>query len=188
MVLGLHAARPPATATAELTVARRDVPAGAVLTPDDLTRVAVPPALVPAGARSDAAGRVLATGLRRGEPVTDARLIGPGLTAGHPDLVAVPIRLPDAAMAALLRPGDHIRLLATDPQAGTTVTAADDALVLALPASDAPDGKDGASASSGNAVMTGLGGRLVVVGIPEIIVTRVTSAAVKDFLTYAYPH
>lgn len=183
VVLGLQAARPPAPATAVLTVARHDLSAGSVLTAADLTTIAVPPGVVPAGAVRRPTGRVLAAGLRRGEPLTDLQLVGPGLTAGHPDLVALPVRLPDAGMAALLRVGDHVRLLATDAQRGTTTTVAPDAVVLALPAGDAASAK-----VSSAGVTSTLGGRLVVVGLPEDLVTLVTSAAVRDFLTYAYPN
>ncbi len=184
VVLGLQAARPPAPVTAALTVARHDLPAGAVLTAADLTTVAVPPRAVPAGVVRRPTGRVLAAGLRRGEPLTDLQLVGPGLTAGHPDLVALPVRLPDAGMAALLRVGDHVRLLATDAQRGTTTTVAPDALVLALPSDD--DATAAKVSSAG--VTSALGGRLVVMGLPESLVTLVTSASVRDFLTYAYPN
>lgn len=188
VVLGLQAARPSPPATAALIVARHDLPAGAVLSAADLTSVAVPPDAIPAGTVRRAAGRILATPLHRGEPLTDLRLVGPALTQGHPDLVAVPIRLPDAGMAALLRVGDRIRLLATDPQGSdapvAVTTVAEDALVLALPAAD--DGTAAKTSSTG--VTSALGGRLVVVGVIESEVDRVTSAAVRDFLTYAYPH
>lgn len=182
VALTVHAVRPPPPASVALTVAGRDLPAGAVLTADDLTRVRVPPDAIPAGLADRLTGRVLAAAVRRGEPITDARLVGPDLTAGHPGLVAVPVRLPDAAMAALLRVGDRVELLATDPQGGSTTVAAPDALVLALPATGAT------SSNSGGSVTTGSGGRLVVVGVSEDLLTRVAGAAVRGFLTYAYRH
>jgi Flp pilus assembly protein CpaB len=185
VALTVHAVRPPPPTSVGLTVAAHDLPAGAVLAADDLTRVRVPPGAIPAGLAARPAGRVLAAAVRRGEPITDARLIGPDLTAGHPGLVAVPVRLPDAAMAALLRVGDRVELLATDPQDGSTTVAASEALVLALPAAgETPV----TSANSQNAVTTGSEGRLVVIGVTENLVTRVTGAAVRDFLTYAYRH
>jgi len=191
VVLGLQAAHPAPPATAEMTVARRDLPAGAVLSAVDLTSVSVPPDAIPAGAQRQVTGRILASGLRRGEPVTDLRLVGPTLTQGHPGTVAVPVRLPDADMARLLRVGDRIRLLATDVQHGGTITVAPDALVLALP--DSPGAADASSStaaegSGANGVTSPLSGRLVVVGIEPDLVTLVTSASVKDFLSYAYPN
>lgn len=184
VVLGLHAARPGEPASASLTVASRDLPAGTTLGPDDLASVRVPPAAVPAGADegTELDGRVLASPVRRGEPVTDRRLVGPDLTAGRPGLVAVPVRLPDPEMAALLRVGDHLRLLATDAASGATRVVAPDAEVLALPPAET------SGSAGGNGVMAGLNGRLIVVGVPDGLVTGVTSASVRDFLTYAYPN
>ena len=69
-------------------------------------------------------GRQLAAPLRRGEPVTDAALVGPSLVRGRPDLVALPVRLPDTAMAELLRVGDGVDLVAADPQGGPAATVA----------------------------------------------------------------
>jgi Flp pilus assembly protein CpaB len=185
VALTVHAVRPPAPASVALTVAGRDLPAGTVLAAGDLARVRVPPGAVPAGFIERPTGRVLAAALRRGEPITDARLVGPDLTAGHPELVAVPVRLPDAAMASLLRVGDRVELLATDPQDGGTTVAAPDALVLALPAA----GETPVTPQNPpNAVTSGSGGRLVVIGVTENLVTRVAAAAVRDFLTYAYGH
>jgi len=191
VVLGLQAARPASPATATLTVAGRDLPAGTTLSAADLTTVRVPPDAVPDGTAArrpdDLSGRVLAAGLRRGEPVTDLRLVGPALAEGSPGRVAVPVRLPDPEMAALLQVGDHVQLLATDAAGGTTRVVAPDAAVLALPAGM---GRDVSSTShpGANAVTAGLGGSLIVVGVPEVLVTSVTSAAVRDFLTYAYPN
>lgn len=185
VALGVQAVRPPAPASVALTVAAHDLPAGTVVATGDLTRVRVPPGALPAGLTDQLTGRVLAGAVRRGEPITDARLVGPDLTDGHPGLVAVPVRLPDAAMAALLRVGDRVQLLATDPQDGSTTVAAPDALVLALPAADETPVT---SSVSPNAVTTGAGGRLVVIGVTEDLITRVAAAAARDFLAYAYRH
>jgi pilus assembly protein CpaB len=104
--------------TARVLVAVRDLAAGAALTSRSVRLVAVPADLVPAGAvvSLDAAGdRIIAAPVRRGEPITDARLLGPGLVAGlsPPDMRAVPVRLADAQTATLLRAGDQIDLYAT---------------------------------------------------------------------------
>jgi len=111
-------------------------------------------------------------------PVTPA-----SLAASHPALSVVPVRLPDAAMASLLRVGDRIDLLATDPDGGETTVVGDHALVLALPPAGGSDENGGESA-----VTSGLTGRLVVVGVPPGTVESVTSASVRDFLSYAYAH
>ena len=66
----------------------------------------------------DPVGEVLAAPLRAGEPVTDVRLVGARADDGQPGLVAVPVRLPDPGMVALLDVGDRIDVVATDPQEG----------------------------------------------------------------------
>ncbi|RIQ22326.1 RcpC/CpaB family pilus assembly protein, partial [Jiangella rhizosphaerae] len=71
-----------------------------------------------------------------GEPITDRRLLGPGLLDGWgADVVAAPVRVADTGAAGYLRPGDRIDLLATalDGAAHTDVVAAD-VPVLAVPA------------------------------------------------------
>lgn len=175
---GLHAARPAPPPTVALTVAARDLPAGTTLTPSDLATVRVPPGGVPDDARDDPVGETLAAPLRRGEPITGVRLVGPSLTTGHPELTAVPVRFPDAAMAGLLHAGDRVDLYVTDPASGRTESVMHDALVLALPHESETPGQ--------NAVTNGLQGRLVIVGVAADSVETVTSASVGGFLTFAY--
>ncbi|MDN4159898.1 SAF domain-containing protein [Nocardioides abyssi] len=170
----LQATARPAPATVAVTVAARDLPAGEVVTTGDVVRAAWSPGSAPADL-ADPVGRVLAAPVRAGEPVTDVRLVGPGLTEGRPDLVAVPVRLPDAGMAALLEVGDRIDLLAADPRAGGADVVAGGVPVLALPVDDDP-------AVGGN----GLTGRLVVVGAGPTEVTAVADAATRAFLTFAW--
>jgi hypothetical protein len=113
--------------------------------------------------------------LRAGEPVTDVRLVGPSLTEGYPGLAAVPVRLPDAAMADLLAVGDRVDLVSADPQGTGATVVASGVPVLALPAGD---GEVGAA---------GLTGRLVVVGAAPGDVARIADASVRTFLTVAFP-
>lgn len=171
---GLHVAGSPPPAEVPVTVAARDLPSGAVLTGDDLRTVGFAPGSVPAGAVAEAAGRTLAAPLRAGEPVTDVRLVGPALTDGYPGLAAVPVRLPDAGVAGLLTVGDRVDLVAADPEGGATVVASG-VPVLALPAADGDPG------------VTGLGGRLVVVGVPPPDVPLMADASVRTYLTVAFP-
>lgn len=109
----LSAMRSAAPRWVPIPTAARDLPSGATLRPSDVRPVSVPAAAVPAGVvRSGLPGRVLAGPMRRGEPVTDARLIGSRLLNGYgPGLVAVPVRMADAGSARLLRPGDRIDVL-----------------------------------------------------------------------------
>ncbi|MCD4526860.1 SAF domain-containing protein [Nocardioides sp. cx-173] len=171
---GLHAATAPPPATVEVPVAAHDLAAGTVLDGQDLVRVAFAPKSVPDDLAEDPVGRTLAGPLRRGEPLTAVRLVGPALTDGRPDLVATPVRLPDPGMVGLLSVGDRIDLVAADPQAGDAEVVARDVPVLALPADD------GAAAASG------LPGRLVVVGADPSEVGALTAAAVRTVVTFTW--
>jgi Flp pilus assembly protein CpaB len=64
--------------------------------------------------------------MRRGEPLTDVRLLGPALVQALavPGLVAVPLRVADgAAAAALAHPGDVVDVLATSDTGDSTDAA-----------------------------------------------------------------
>jgi hypothetical protein len=172
---GVQAVAGPAPPTVPVLVAARDLPAGAELAAADLETVRFAPGSAPAGVARDPVGQVLAAPLRRGEAVTDVRLVGPELTEGQPGLVGVPVRLPDPGMVALLDVGDRIDLVATDPQAGGASVVAADVPVLAIPAAD-----DQAGAS-------GLPGRLVVVGAEAGQVGPLAEATVRAFVTFTWP-
>ena len=174
---GLRSVAAPPPPVVEVLVAATDLPAGTVLEPDDLRPVAVPPEAVPSSTASAPTGRTLAAPLRRGEPVTDVRLVGPDLTEGLDDVVAVPLRLPDAGSVGLLRVGDVVDLVGADPRGGGASTVASGARVLALPstASDAP----GTGA-------TGLPGRLLVVGVAPEEVDALVAATVDTVMTYVW--
>lgn len=187
---GLRTVAPAGPRTVPMTVAARDLAAGDTVAAGDVTTTDVPPGAVPEGTLGRPAGHVLASAVRRGEPITDARLVGASLATAHPGLVALPVRLPDGAMAGLLEPGDRVDLYAVaatgDANAGDNGNAAStgsrrvagQVLVLAVP----PPDHDGASAAAG------LSGRLVVVGVPDEDVPAVTDASVRSFLTFAFVH
>jgi hypothetical protein len=147
-----------------------------VLRPGDVRVVGFAPGTAPSGRIRDPVGRQLAGPLRRGEPVTDAALIGPSLVRDRPDLVALPVRLPDTAMAELLRVGDEVDVISADPQGGPAATVARGAVVLALPPAPA------------DAAADGLPGRLVLLGVHAAEVPSVSSATVTHFLTVAWAH
>ena len=171
---GLHAVAGPPPATVAVRTAAHDLPAGTVLREDDLGSVAFAAGSVPDGLAGDAVGRTLASPVRAGEPITDVRLVGAGLADAHPELTAMPIRLPDPGGVALLDPGDRIDLLATDPQAGGSRIVATGALVLAVPS------------TSSTADPASPGGALVVVGVLPSSVTLLSEASVRWFLTFAF--
>ncbi|GAB2970465.1 Flp pilus assembly protein CpaB [Nocardioides montaniterrae] len=170
----VHAVAPPAPARTAVTVAAHELPAGRQLEPGDLTTTDLPPGATPDGLAQAPVGRILAAPLTRGEPVTEARLVGPRLADAASGTTALPVRISDPGQAALLTPGDRIDLLATDPQHGSTSTIAEHVEVLAVP----PDGD-----STGGGSLTG---RLVVVGVPSEEVQQVTAAAVVAFVTFAW--
>jgi Flp pilus assembly protein CpaB len=183
---GLRAAAPPAPPSVWVVTAAHDLDGGAVLATGDLTRVAYADGTAPDGSTTlDAAlGRTLAAPLRRGEPVTDVRLVGPGLLSGYSgsldpsgDVVALPVRVPDAGVVALLRVGDLVDLLATDPSGGGTTTVATDVPVLAIPQPDASAQGFGATGT--------LSGRLIVVATTRKDAEIIENAAVQCFLSVA---
>ncbi|MFC4553999.1 Flp pilus assembly protein CpaB [Georgenia faecalis] len=156
--------RPPAPPTEQALVLARDVPAGTTLTASDLTVRRVAPGQVPAGALRSAAGvegTTLAVGLPAGFWLSRSVLVGPGLSDGAPPgTVVVPVRLADAAVAQLLRPGDRVDLLAATSDAagspGAAQVVAERALVLAQQAPAAAGGLLGTSEVSAPLVFVAL--------------------------------
>jgi Flp pilus assembly protein CpaB len=128
-------APPPPPPHTRVVVAARDLPGGTAVRAGDLRLVDLPPQAVPAHALTSpdaAAGRRVAVPLRRGEVLTDVRLVGPSLAAavGGAGSRAVPLRLGDAATAALLRPGDHVDVVSV-PEASQDGTPAEPAVLAA---------------------------------------------------------
>lgn len=170
--LSVLAPHPPA-GVAVLTAAR-DLAAGTSLEVADLRVSHVPRALVPTGALSRvgvAVGRVLAGPVRRGEPLTDVRLAGADLLAGLPrGVLAVPVRIADAASVALVTAGDRVDVLAAAATPGGPPYArviAPDAEVLSVPTA-VQDGGDGA---------------LLVVAVDPSVAARLAAAAISSRLS-----
>lgn len=150
-----------------IVVAATDVVAGATVLAADLTVREWPVDLMPAGALHEvesAAGRVLVGAARAGEPLTDVRLVGAGaVPAAGPGGAAVPVRLADAGVAALLVPGSRVDVVTVGARTDQPVVLADDATVLAVLAPDA-----------------GARGRLVMVAMPRGTATRVAAASLSE--------
>ena len=142
----VQALAPPTVATSPVLVASRDLAAGHVLGDGDVRQVDWPADLSPPPGDPATAGgllgRSLASPVRAGEAVTDARVLGPGVLTGQPaGTLAVPVRLGDATAAGLVAVGDRVDLIAGAPpdaaafdagSSGTDVVASD-VLVLAVP-------------------------------------------------------
>src|SRR3954466_6141092 len=107
VLAAVKAVTPHPPRTVAVWAAARDLSGGSPLSTADVRAVALPVRSVPAGvlpAGAPIAGRLLAAPMRRGEPITDVRLLGPSLLTSLPDpgLVAVPVRVTDGSAAAAL--------------------------------------------------------------------------------------
>jgi hypothetical protein len=109
--------------------------------------------------------------------LTDRRVVAPSLVAGYPGLVAVPVRVAEAGVLRLLRPGDSVDVLAAPVQgAGRAWVVAPDAQVVTVP------DEDTGRASSVEAV----GGGLVVLAVPPEQVESLVAAAGSRLLTVTW--
>lgn len=113
----LSALTPGPGATVPVLTAARDLSWGRPIGPGDVITVWLPAARAPGNVLREAdqaLGHRPASPVRRGEPITDVRLLDdavPG-SGGSPDSVAAPIRLADPAVADLLRAGMTVDVLA----------------------------------------------------------------------------
>lgn len=138
--LTLTTLRPPPPPGDAVLVLAGDLPAGAVLTPADLTTRTLPRGAVAPSALRDpdaAVGLPLAVALPAGTPVLPTLLVGPGLAASAPaGTVVVPVPVADGASLRLARPGLRVSFVATTADgAGTPGDAevvARDVVVLAV--------------------------------------------------------
>lgn len=150
-----------------VVVTAADVAAGSTLRAADLAVRQWPGELVPAGALREpgaADGRVLVGAARAGEPITDTRLAGPTAALGAPaGTAAVPVRLADAGVAALLVPGSTVDVVTVGASTAEPVVLAAAAAVLAVLPPDSPSS-----------------GRLVLVGMPADVAARVAAASLTE--------
>lgn len=160
-----------------VAVALRDLSPGIVLTADDVALRGRPSAMVPDGAVTDLSavvGSTLAGPSRRGEVLTDTRVLGSrltGLSAG-PDGRVVPLHLADAAVADVIRPGDRVDVLGApeapapgEADASPRVVATDAVVVLVSP-------KPGGGEE-----------RIVLVALPGPAATRLAAASLVQSVT-----
>jgi len=136
LVVGELSPTPPPTVP--VAVAARALAPGAALTAADVRIVDLPADLAPRGSHrrtGDVAGRSLVVAVPVGLPIVDGLLAGEA-SGSPPGTVLAPVRLTDPAVAALLRPGNRIDLLAGAAAADGVPTArrlAERALVLPGP-------------------------------------------------------
>jgi Flp pilus assembly protein CpaB len=149
LLAGVAAWRPdPHSTSREVVVATRDLAPGITVTADDVALSSRPAGTLPDGAVTtlDAAvGATLAGPSRRGEVLTDARVLGSrltGLSVG-PNARTVPVHLADAAVLDLIRPGDVVDVLgapSADSSARPRLLAVG-AVVVLVSAAAAGDGR-----------------------------------------------
>lgn len=180
LVAAAAALRPdPAAQRVAVAVAAHDLTSGAELTGDDVALESRPATAIPEGAISESRsliGATLAGPARRGEILTDVRVLGPRLaqaTAG-PDARIVPLHLTDAAMLDLLRPGDVVDVLAgadnsADQAGGRPEVLATDAQVILV--------------SARTKTTTGGADRVLLVALPRHTANAVAGAALLRSIT-----
>ncbi|TDD00501.1 flagellar biosynthesis protein FlgA [Nonomuraea deserti] len=136
-VLSAYLATRPAAGPTVL-VAARDLSPGP-LDPDDFSPV--PLAHPPSGAvRATRTGQILATPMRKGEPLTDVRLLRTFRLP--PGMVAAPVRIADAAAVELISPGSTIGVLASWQEGQPARQIASALTVLTIPATTRDSGHD----------------------------------------------
>jgi Flp pilus assembly protein CpaB len=124
-----------------VVVAARDLGPGTALTADDVRIESRLAPTVPDGASADlnvVVGSTLAGPARRGEVLTDVRLLGSRLaeSIAGPDARIVPLHPADTALADLIRPGDIVDVVAapahsdTDAHPGPRIVATNAVVVL----------------------------------------------------------
>ncbi|HME78899.1 MAG TPA: SAF domain-containing protein [Mycobacterium sp.] len=180
VLAGVAALRPnPDGERTQVVVAAHDLSPGAALTADDLRLEKRLVPTIPDGAQSDidtVVGSTLAGPARRGEVLTDVRLLGRRLaeSAAGPDARIVPVHPVDSALMDLVRPGDVVDVVAAS-EASSQSTAkvasviATGAIVVLVSAK-----QKGQSATSD---------RVVLVALPVAAANAVAGAALTQTMT-----
>lgn len=176
VLAGVAALRPdPGDDRADVVVAVRDLAPGIELTGDDVRLETRAAATLPDGAQRDlttVVGATLAGPTRRGETLTDVRLLSPRLAEGAagPNARIVPLHLEETAVLDLIRPGDVVDVLAagadSEPRPRVVATGAIVVLVSQKP-TGATSGTD----------------RVVLVALPSHSANDVAAAALVQAVT-----
>ena len=165
----------------EIVVAARDLASGVKLTAQDVRLEKRSAATLPDGSQGDVGavvGATLAGPVRRGEVLTDVRVLGPRLaeSVAGPDARIVPLPLADSALLDLVRPGDVVDVLAaatsdTGEDARPQVVATDAVVVLV---SEKPKGAGNGS------------DRVVLVALPAHAANAVAASALVQTVTLTF--
>jgi Flp pilus assembly protein CpaB len=177
VLAGVAALRPdPNGQLAPVVVAAHDLSPGAALSADDLLLEKRLIPTIPDGAQSEidtVVGSTLAGPARRGEVLTDVRLLGRRLaeSAAGPDARIVPVHPVDSALTDLVRPGDVVDVVAasqTSPPSTARVIATGAIVVLV-------SAKQKAQAATND--------RVVLVALPATSANAVAGAALGQTVT-----
>jgi len=148
-VLSALGALRPQVSGDSVVVASRDLVAGDNLLAADLTTISWTGGDAPGGSSSSIAdflGETVASPVRKGEPLTDVRVLGPGLLDGYgPSTVVTTIRIADSAALTGLRSGDAVALIGTDPETAAASVISRDVHLLSTPAADPERADQGVS-------------------------------------------
>jgi Flp pilus assembly protein CpaB len=177
VLAGVAALRPdPNGERAPVVVAAHDLSPGAALSADDLQLEKRLIPTIPDGAQSEidtVVGSTLAGPARRGEVLTDVRLLGRRLaeSAAGPGARIVPVHPVDGALTDLVRPGDVVDVVAasqTSPPSAARVIATGAIVVLV-------SAKQKAQAATND--------RVVLVALPTASANAVAGAALGQTVT-----
>jgi Flp pilus assembly protein CpaB len=140
VLTGLAAAAPEGPPTLSVVRATHEVPGGTRLAAADLELARVVADDAPRGALTELAGAVdhlLAAPVAEGQIITPAALTTAraGTSRGR---VIAPLRLADADLVELLRPGDHVDVIAADPQSDQADVVAHSVRVVTVPRASEP--------------------------------------------------
>jgi Flp pilus assembly protein CpaB len=183
VLAGVAALRPdPDGDRAQVLVAARDLSPGIPLTTDDVSAEKRLATTIPEGSQADldmVVGSTLAGPTRRGEVITDVRLLGSRLaesTAG-PDARIVPLHLADGALVDLVRPGDVVDVVAAPTNSGTESGASENAARIIAA------GATVVLVSAKQKTATAANDRIVLVALPAATAGTVAAAALAATVT-----
>lgn len=181
ILAAVAALRPdPSDGRSDVVVAARDLAPGVELVADDLRVESRAVTTIPDGATTrggDLVGTTLAGPARRGEVLTDVRVLSSRLAdaAAGPDARIVPIHPTDAALLDLVRTGDVVDVLAVSEALGDsgeqrTRVVATNAIVVLVSAASKDRGRDG----------------VVLVALPVLKANEVAGASLSQAITLTF--
>lgn len=172
VLTGVSAAAPAGPPSIDVVRARAQLPGGTVLTATDLTVDRVVAADAPAGAVTEVdalVGETLAAPIAARQVLTALAVVSVS-SAVRPGHVLAPMKIADVDLAAQLRPGDRVDVLAADDSSPTASVVAVGARVVTVPHVD-PEAQNASS------------GALVLVDVDAETAAALARAAVAATLT-----